>query len=468
VTLLLPTDPSRFDNERLQMSESATIPLAPGAVPLLGHLPRLARDPLKFLDTLSEHGELLTLRVGGKKVIVVCDPALTHQVLIADDVYDKGGPFFEASRKLLPTAMGLAPYEKHRRLRRLMQPSFTRGRLSRHGEIMSEQMVKVVAGWRDGDELDVVQELMTITGRVLTATIFSSSVSERTLREITADSLELTRGVAVDIALPGPLARLTPGYGHYRRSVARLRETMLRLIHERRAEGEEAAAAHGDLLSALLAAKDEEGGGDRFSDSELVDQLSFMMVAGTETTSQTVSWALHELSRRPELEARVHAEVDEVLGGRPAGYDDGPRLEVINRLVSEVLRFYSPTWLFTRRTTADTELGGHRIPAGTDVLYSPYIVNRAPASHEDARGFDPDRWAPERAACMHARGYIPFGTGARKCIGDQFALLESALLVASIAQRWSLTAVPGTRLKTSRKVVNSPLGLRLRAVRRAR
>ena len=450
------------------MSESAAIPLAPGAVPLLGHLPRLARDPLKFLDTLSEHGGLLTLRLGAKKMVVVCDPTLTHQVLIADDVYDKGGAFFEAARTLMPTAMGLAPYAKHRRLRRLMQPSFTKGRLSRHGDIMSEQIAKAIGDWRDGGELDIVHEMMNVTGRVLTATIFSSSVSEETLREITADSLELTRGVAVDIALPGPIARLTPGYGHYRRSVARLRETTLRLIRERRAEGDAAPAAHGDLLEALLAAKDEDGAGDRFSDSELVDQLSFMMVAGTETTAQTVSWALYELSRRPELEAKLHAEVDEVLGGRPAGYDDASRLELVNRLVSEVLRFYSPTWLFTRRTAADAELGGYRVPAGTDVLYSPYIVNRAPASHETARVFDPDRWEPERASCMHARGYIPFGTGARKCIGDQFATLESVLMVATIAQRWSLAALPGTKLKTSRKVVNSPLGLRLRAVRRER
>ncbi|HTJ66447.1 MAG TPA: cytochrome P450 [Actinospica sp.] len=448
------------------MSESAAIPVAPGAVPLLGHLPRLARDPLRFLDSLSAHGGLLTLKLANKKMIVVCDPTLTHQVLIADDVYDKGGPFFEASRKLLPTAMGLAPYVKHRRLRRLMQPSFTKGRLSRHGDIMSEQIAKAVAHWRDGAELDVVQEMMTVTGRVLTATIFSSSVSEESLREITADSLELTRGVAIDIALPGPIARLTPGYGHYQRSVARLRETTLRLIRERRAEGD--SASHGDLLEALLAAKDEDGAGDRFSDPELVDQVSFMMVAGTETTAQTVSWALYELSRQPELEAKLHAEVDEVLGGRPAGYDDVPRLALVNRLVSEVLRFYSPTWLFTRRTTADAELGGYQVPAGTDVLYSPYIVNRAPASHETPREFDPDRWEPERAACMHARGYIPFGTGARKCIGDQYATIESVLMVATIAQRWSLAAVPGTKLKTSRKVVNSPIGLKLRAARRER
>ncbi|HWG25252.1 cytochrome P450 [Actinospica sp.] len=446
------------------MSETATIPLAPGAVPLLGHLPRLARDPLTYLDTLSAYGGLLTLKLGGKKMVVVCDPMLTHQVLVADDVYDKGGPFFEAAEKLMPTAMGFAPHRKHRRLRKLMQPSFTRGRLSGYGEIMTDEITGAMAKWRDGQELDVVPELMAVTGRVLTATIFSSSVSEETLREIMADSLELTRGLLVDTALPAPFGWLTPGYGRYRKAVARLRETTQRLITERKAEGN--ALEHGDLLSALLAGDSEDG--DAFSDSELVDQLSFMLVAGTETTAQTVSWVLYELSRRPEVQAQLQREVDEVLGGRPATYDDVPQLAVANRLLSEVLRLYSPSWLFTRVTTADTELGGHKIPAGTDVLYSPYIINREPKAHEQARSFDPDRWQPERAECMHKEGYIPFGTGARKCIGDQFSLVESALILATIAAKWNLEPVPGNQLRTSRKIVNTPAGLKLRVAARAR
>jgi len=447
------------------MSESAVIPVAPGALPLLGHLPRLARNPLRYLDTLAEHGGLLTLRLGRKNMLVVCDPALTHQVLVADDVFDKGGPFFEAAEKLMPTALGFVPHDRHRRLRKLMQPSFTRGRLSGYGEIMTEEITAAMAKWRDGQEFDVVSELMAVTGRVLTATIFSSSVSEQTLREIVSDSYELTRGLLVDTALPAPLGWLTPGYGRYRRGVARLRETTQKLITERRAEGD-AALEHRDLLSALLAGG--EDGGDAFSDSELVDQLSFMLVAGTETTAQTVSWVLYELSKRPEVQEQLQAEVDEVLGGRPATYDDVPRLELTNRLLSEVLRFYSPSWLFTRVTTADTELGGHRIPAGTDVLYSPYIIDRAPQAHPEARSFDPDRWQPKRAECMQREGYIPFGTGARKCIGDQFSLVESALILATIAAKWRLEPVPGNRLRTSRKIVNTPYGLKLRAVARVR
>lgn len=298
--------------------------------------------------------------------------------------------------------------------------------------------------------------------RIFAATMFSTSVSEDMLREISQDSLAVIRGVLVEMAVPSPLSRLVPGHGRFRKAVARLRATALKVIAERRAEGE-AATEHRDLLSTLLTASADD---DRFSDSEIVDQISLLLVAGSEVTAQTVAWALYELSRRPELEAQVQAEVDEVLAGRPAGYDDIPRLEVLGRLLSEVLRFYSPSWVLTRATSADTELGGYRIPAGTDLLFSPYIIDRAPASHEQAREFDPDRWLPERAACMHARGNIPFGTGARKCIADQFAQTECALILATILSRWSMTAVPGNKLGTNRKIVNSANNLRLRAVRR--
>ncbi len=449
------------------MPESDAIPTAPGAVPLLGHLPRLVRNPMGYLDTLAEHGGLLTVRLGPKKMVVVCDPTLTHEVLVKDDVFDKGGPLFEAGMRPLPSGVGMVPHSEHRRIRRLIQPSFTRARVAGYGEIMTERITAAVAAWRDGQELDVNAELVAITSRVLLATMFSSSLSEQTMRRITADSNALISGIMVDATTPSLLRRLpTPGRRRYLKSVARLRETMLELVAERRAEGA-ASTEHADALSALLASADDDGA-DRLSESELVDQLVFLMVAGTEATAQTVAWALHELSKRPELETALHAEVDEVLGGRPATYDDIPRLTVAGRVLAEVLRFHSPSWVFTRRTNTDTELGGHPIPAGTDVVYSPYLVNRAPVAHAESHRFDPERWQPERAASAHKDGYIPFGTGARKCIGDQYAMTEATLILSTIASRWRLAAVPGNRIRPNLLSMSvGPGRLRLRVAARA-
>ena len=449
------------------MPDIDAIPTAPGAVPLLGHLPRLLRDPMGYFDTLADHGGLLTLRLGPKRLVVVCDPALTREVLVEDGVFDKGGRLFEAGLRPLPSSVGMVPHSRHRRLRKLIQPSFTRVRVAGYGELMSERIAAAVGGWRDGQVLDVNAELASITGRVLLATIFSSSLSEEALRRITAGSTALINGIMADAVKPALLRRLpTPGNRRYRRAVGQLREAMTALVAERRAEGA-AATGHADALSALLAGT--EDGEDRLSESELVDQLVTLMVAGTEATAQTVAWALHELSRRPELEAALHAEADEVLGGRPATYDDLPRLAVAVRLLTEALRFYSPSLIITRRTSSDTELGGHRIPAGTDVVYSPYLVNRAPAAHPEPRTFDPERWLPERAACAHRDGFIPFGTGARKCIGDRYAMTEATLILATIASRWSLAAVPGNRIRPNLLSMSvGPDGLRLRVAARAR
>jgi cytochrome P450 len=450
------------------MPDIDAIPTAPGAAPLLGHLPRLLRDPMGYLDSLGERGGLFTVRLGPKKMVVVCDPTLTHEVLVADEVFDKGGPLFEAGLRTLPSGIGMVPHSSHRRIRKLIQPSFTRVRVAGYGEIMSERITAAVAGWRDGAELDVNAEMVAITSRVLLATMFSSSLSERTMQQITADSNELISGIMADAATPSPLRRLpTPRRRRYRNAVARLRETMLALVAERRAEGS-AGAERADALSALLASVDDAGA-DRLSESELVDQLVFLMVAGTEATAQTVAWALHEVSKRPELEVALQAEADEVLGGRPAGYDDIPRLAVAGRILLEVLRFHSPSWIFTRRTNSDTELGGHRIPAGTDVVYSPYLINRAPLAHEEPRSFDPERWQPERATSAHREGYIPFGNGARKCVGDQYAMTEATLILATIASRWSLAAVPGNRIRPRLLSMSvGPDGLKLRATARER
>ncbi|WP_194918323.1 cytochrome P450 [Catenulispora rubra] len=453
------------------MPKSPAIPVAPGAVPILGHLPKLARDPLSYLDTLGEHGGLLTLRLGAKRMIVVCDPTLVHQMLVADDVFDKGGPFFASARRLMPTGVGLVEHDRHRRLRKLMQPSFTRVRLSGYGRIMTREITSALAGWQDGQELDAVPELMAITGRVLIATMFSGSVPEATMRQIMIDSTELTRGLLIDTALPAPLARLTPGYGRYRAAVARLREVTLQLITERRNVGPEAASQYSDLLQTLLTRGEDGGDGEEepMSDSELVDQLTFMLVAGTETTAQTMAWALYQMSVRPEIEMELHAEIDAALAGRDAAeYEDVAQLKLTNRIVTETLRYYSPAWIFTRQTSVDTELGGYPIKAGTDILYSPYIINRMPSAHDHARTFDPERWQPERAAKCPREANIPFSTGARKCLGDQFSLVESALILATVAAGWRLEAVPGTELRTSRKTVVTPQGLKLRAVRRER
>lgn len=442
-------------------STARAIPTAPGAVPLLGHLPHLIRNPLRYMETLPAHGDLVALRLGRKRVVVVCDPQLTHQVLVLDNVYDKGGPLFDAARRRIPHAVGIVPHGEHRRLRRMMQPSFHHGRMAGYGAIMTEQIDAATAAWRPEQPIDVVAEMMKITTRVVTSAMFSASVSGDALAAMIDDSIEMLSGLMRDTALPGPLRRAAPGNRRYERAVARLRASMLEIVLERRAD----ARDRGDLLSALLGGSIEESG-ERMTNDEVIDQLVLFVLAGVDSTAQTVSWSLYELSRHPEIEAALHTEVDAVLDGGVARHEHLGGLDLTGRIISEILRLHVPSWMFTRYTTTDTELGGYPIPAGTDVVYSPYIIGLRPETFAHADRFDPDRWLPAQAGAVPREGYIPFGGGARKCIGQDFAVLEDTLMLATIAARWKLHALPDTRIGVSRGIVQRPQGLHLKVTAR--
>lgn len=233
------------------------------------------------------------------------------------------------------------------------------------------------------------------------------------------------------------------------------------MITHRRTDGTD----YGDLLSALLAARDPtEGQG--LSDSEIVDQVSTFFLAGSETTANALAWAICLLADHPDVEQRLQAEVDVVLGGKAARFDDLPKLGFTSRAVTETLRMYPPGWLLARTTTTDTHLGEHPIPAGTILLYSPYLLHHLPDLYPDHDRFDPDRWIEGQHAPPPREAFIPFAAGARKCIGDTFAVTEATLVLATVAARWHLQLLPSRHVRPSRSVVLYPRGLRMRATQR--
>jgi len=203
---------------------------------------------------------------------------------------------------------------------------------------------------------------------------------------------------------------------------------------------------HGDLLSMLVRARDAETGA-AMSATQVRDELVTMLVAGTETTGRLLSWLCYELGGNPEVEARLWDEIDTVLAGRPVTFDDLRELRYTQRLIKEVLRLHNPVWVSMRRTTVPVELGGVRIPANADLFYSPATLHRDPALYPEPLRLDPDRWLPERAGSLPEKGYIPFGNGRHKCLGDHFALTEAAIALTTICARWRLVPVPGHRLR---------------------
>lgn len=248
--------------------------------------------------------------------------------------------------------------------------------------------------------------------------------------------------------------------------------TTRRIIADHRAEGAHSA----DLLSRLMATRDTAPPGadghappdSRLSDAELDDQVMTFLLGGVETAATTLAWALHWLAGHPALLERLHAEADLALDGRAATLDDLPRLELTGRILTETMRISPPVWIFTRITTAPTELGGLRLPAATVVVVSPYLVHHRPDVHTGPEVFDPDRWDPRRAPTPPRDAFLAFGGGARKCIGDTFGMTEATLALATIAARWHPRPVPGHQCRPAPGAALTPRGLRIRVTARPR
>jgi cytochrome P450 len=411
-----------------------------GRVPLLGHAVTFALRPLKFLESARDRGDVVVFRLGTKPAYLVNTPELVREVLITQyHAFAKGGPIFEALAPLLGTGLVTSKETLHRRQRRLMQPAFHHAHIASYATTMSDVIAALSTSWRPGQILDVNHEMTTLTIAALSKCLFSQTPGFDVVATFQESMPTILKGVFTRTALPiAWLHRIpTPENRRYQAALRHLHDTVDQVITDYRTQDTD----RGDLLTRLLLARDEETG-ESMSDQQIHDEVMTIMVAGTETTMVTLSWVFYVLGARPDIEKRIHAEVDDILHGRPAGLDDIPRLTYVGRVIQEVLRVYPPVWMFTRRTVADVDLGGHHLPAGADVFISPYALHRNPRLFTEPDTVDPDRWLPKQVDDIRRGTCIPFGSGARKCIGESFATVETTLTLATLTSHWRLRPIP--------------------------
>lgn len=434
----------------------------PGALPVLGHTLALLRDPLRFLSSLPAYGSLPVVRLGPMTMRMACTPELTGQILRDDRTFDKGGPVYEQQREGMGNGLGTCARAQHRRQRRLCQPAFHQDRLPDYAGVMALQTAETVHAWQDGQVLDVHTEMMAMTARIAVDTMFAEALSPAEVRQALRDLNTVLTGVYRRAVMPPALTRLpTPANRRWHQARARLWATLAAVIKTRRDDPTD----HGDLLSALLTARDkgDDTGQDGLDDEEAVSQVVTFFAGGAETSSATLSWALHLLAEHPEIERRVHAEAEAALGGDEAQFEHLPALPFTRNVITETLRLYPPGWFFTRVATADVELDGQLIRVDDTVAYSPYLIHRRSELYSAPEEFRPDRW--EKDAHPSRDAFIPFGGGARRCIGDQFALTHAILALASISTRWRLESA-SPRVRPAVGLVLHPRGLRMRALAR--
>ncbi|MFJ2748452.1 cytochrome P450 [Streptomyces sp. NPDC087297] len=439
-------------------TDTPTTPIlrAAGALPLLGHALPLLRDPLGFLRSLPQDGGLVAVRLGSHPAIVVCDPELLHQVLVNDRVFDKGGPIYDRVSEFLGNNVSSCPHAEHRQQRRLLQPAFRPDLMAGYARTMAVQIDEVIGTWHEGQVIDVLHETTRIASRALIATLFGSGPDPTTMDQATSDIATLVASTYRRTLQPDWLNALpTPANTRHRRASRRLHATIAAYVAEQRTRGDT-----GRMLSMLLEARDSEGDGQGMSDAQCIDQVMTFFFAGTETTAVTLAWALHLIATHPDVEHQVRGEASRALHAGDTGPD---QLPLTRAVVTEALRLYPPIWLSMRLTTADTSLAGHRIPAGTTIVFSPYLIHHRPDLHPDPERFDPGRWngAGQPATARHA--FVPFGGGARKCIGDQFALIQAVLALATIVGRRHLEHPDPAAFRTPKpRTTFQPTGLRLR------
>ncbi|MFE0171590.1 cytochrome P450 [Streptomyces sp. NPDC059002] len=436
-----------------------TPPLVRGGAPLLGHAWNLVRDPLGFLAALRDHGDLVRIRLGPKTAYAVCDPELVGAML-KNPEYIVGGPLWDTLEVLLGKGVATSNGKLHRRQRRMMQPAFRPERIADYAKVMEEEARATADRWQPGSTVDVGAEMFRTAVRIVSRSLLEvDSIGEKADR--ISESLHtvfegLYRRMVLSV---GPLYRVpTPANRRFERALADLHALVDEIVAERRAAGPEGPD---DLLAQLLRARDESG--ELLTDQEIHDHVVSLVVAGAENVASTLAWAFHLLTEHPEQERRLVEEVNSVAQGRAITFADLGRLRHLRNVVTEAMRIRPAAWIFTRRSVAETELGGYRIPADADIVYSVYAMQRDPRSFERHLEFDPDRWNPERAADVPEFAMMPFSVGNRKCPGDHFSLAELALILGTVAPKWRLTPVGETDSGTKIGITLHPKRLVLRA-----
>ncbi|MEK6243473.1 MAG: cytochrome P450 [Pseudomonadota bacterium] len=440
---------------------------APALARWLGLAPRF-----DVMATLAK-GPLCFTRLLGKRIYFVNDAEYVKRILL-DNVanYPKSVTYRNNLRPFLGDGLLISEGDFWQRQRRLAQPAFHLRRLKVLAATMAEAAARMSEGWRHGEVMDVMAAMNAVTMEIVAKTLFGADLSSDIGEVAKAMSVlqEETGRVRPTAFFDLPEFLVRPRGLRFTSAVATLDRIVNRIVAQRRAEGK----THDDLLSMLLEARDEETG-DGMTDRQLRDELVTLFLAGHETTALSLAWTFHLLAQNPAAEAKLHAEVDAVLGtGFPAraapAFEDLERLPYARMVAEEALRLYPPAYVFSRRAAGDDQLGPWRMPKGAHIVISPYALHRRPDYWPEPEAFRPERFAPDVsnvAADRPKHAYLPFGGGPRICIGNSFAMMEHAIVLAAAARRWRLESIPGHEVRTEPRITLRPRGgLPMRALRR--
>jgi cytochrome P450 len=414
-------------------------------------------DPIPLFEHLhARFGPIACYRFMGKLMVFVNDPEWINEILV-----NQAGSFIKERtlrRMKILLGEGLITSDDpiHMRQRRIAAPAFHRQRIAGYADQMAAAAIAMRDSWRDGEELDISAAMMRLSLQIIARTLFDQEVTPEVLSvadEVNA-IMRLYNFLVVFPKLESFLHWPIPGIVQFRRSRARLDAIVHRMIAQRRALNREELEQRGDLLSMLIAAQDIDA--SRMSDEQVRDEALTIFLAGYETVANSLAWTWYLLSQNPEARERMEREINEVLGARTPTLEDLSSLRYTEMVFAESMRLYPPAWAMARQATKPVQLGEYRLPPGTHIFFSQYVVHRSPELWDDPLSFRPERHTPEAKAARPRFAYFPFGGGRRQCIGEGFSWMEGVLALATIPQRWRLEFIPRFPVSTQAKITLRP------------
>ncbi len=438
-------------------------PPGPVARGPLGNLPQIRRDRLGLLvNSVRDYGELVHFRMATRHVILLANPEHIRHVFQDNySNYSKQTPGFKVLRAFLADGLLTNEGDSWFRQRRIAQPAFHHARIATFAKTMTAAATELADRWdRDNlAETNVTAEMMRLTLRIVGQTLLSTDVTQEADRVGQALTVALhSADSSIDRLVNIPQWIPTPGNIRLRRALKALDSVVYEMIRHRREHRHQTP----DLLSILMDASDEDTG-ESMNDRQLRDEVMTIFLAGHETTAVALSWTWHLLSKYPIEAQRMRNELATVLGGQPPDFDDLPRLTYTTKVIKESMRLYPPAWITSRCAIGPDRIAGYNIRPGTIIFASPYVTHRLPRLWENPEQFNPERFSAEQSKKLAPFAYFPFGGGPRQCIGNTFAMMEMTLVVATLAQRYRLNAVPGPQTEPAPGITlrsNRPITVR--------
>ena len=427
---------------------------------------KIFRDPLNTFGRIArECGDVAYFKVGGKDMFIISNPEYIKEVIINHHQDFVKSDSLKIAKPLLGEGLLTSEGDFHHRQRRLVQPAFNHERVNSYAKVMVERSLENSNAWKDGEILDIHAEMMRLTLAIVAKTLFGAYMDDEaaTVSDALTSALESLH----KLKTPGSrvLRRLQiSGDNQIERSKKTLDAIVYRIIDERLKSGGE---DKGDLLSMLLQARDKEGDGTGMSELQVRDEAMTLFLAGHETTAKALTWSWYLISENPEVESKLHAELDAVLAGRPPTAQDFPKLEYTTKIMTEALRLYPPSWTLGVKVIKPFTVAGFPMPVGATLVMSQFLVQRDARFFSEPEKFIPERWTPEFRRSLPRFAYFPFGGGPRVCVGEPFAWMEGVLVIATIAQKWRLKHVPGHKVELLPRLTLRPkYGMKMTVTRR--